>query len=141
VNAMQLRPDDLTSTPSVRRADLDDETVATIEALARSLGLRVIRVDLTGCHDKAGLLDRTARALGFPDGVARQWDAWFDGLVDLHWQPATAGYVILLRRALRMQQTAPEALDTALALLEDAARVWSVRGVTLRAFVDTEGHG
>ncbi|HWJ06685.1 MAG TPA: barstar family protein [Steroidobacteraceae bacterium] len=138
MNAMRLRNDDLKAGPSVRRLALDDEAVAGIETMARTFGLRVIDVDLTGCHDKAGLLDRTARALGFADDVPRQWDAWFDGLIDLHWQPAGGGYAILLRRALRLQQTAPESLDTALALLEDAARVWDSRGVTLRAFVDAE---
>lgn len=138
MNAMRPRNEDLDTSPSVRRLALDDEAVAGIETMARTLGLRVIDVDLAGCHDKAGLLDRTARALGFPDTVPRQWDAWFDGLIELPWQPPGAGYAILLRRALRLQQTAPESLDTALALLEDAARVWGSRGVTLRAFVDAE---
>lgn len=138
MNAMRQRNPDSTTAPTVRRTSLGDDTVATIEADARAVGLRVIDVDLGGCHDKAGLLDRTARALGFPDAVPRQWDAWFDGLIDPDRRPAGAGYVILLRRALRLQQSAPESLDTALALFEDAARVWSSRGVTVRAFVDSE---
>jgi hypothetical protein len=126
---------------SVRRVALSDETVAGIEARARSLGFRVFTVDLGGCHDKTELLERTARELAFPAWFGCNWDAWFDCLTDLSWHPAAPGYVLLLRRALRLQQTAPEALDTALAILEDAARVWGNRGVTLRAFVDLDGEG
>ena len=49
--------------------------------------------------------------------------------------------MLVLRHALGMHRTAPETLDTALAIVEDAARVWADRGVTLRAFVDLEGNG
>lgn len=130
--------DDLRTGPSVRRVALGDDAVAGIEALAASLGLRVIEVDLGTCRDKGDLLDRTSKALAFPAWFGGNWDAWFDCLTDLSWQPPAAGYVLLLRHALRLRQTAPEALDTALAILEDAARVWATRGVTLRAFVDLE---
>jgi Barstar (barnase inhibitor) len=123
---------------SVRRVPLNDERVAGIRALSESLGYTVFDVDLAGCHDKAGLLERMAGALSFPNWFGHNWDAWFDCLTDLGWHPAARGYVLVLRRALRMQQAAPEALDTALAIIEDAARVWSDRGVTLRAFVDAE---
>ena len=130
--------DDLRAGPSVRRAALGDDTVAGIEVLAESLGLRVVDVDLADCRDKGDLLDRTSKALAFPAWFGGNWDAWFDCLTDLSWQPPAAGYVLLLRHALGLQQAAPEALDTALAILEDAARVWATRGVTLRAFVDLE---
>ncbi|MGI9246161.1 MAG: barstar family protein, partial [Steroidobacteraceae bacterium] len=83
-----------------------------------------------------GLLDRAARALAFPDWFGRNWDAWFDCLSDLSGQPQAPGYVLLWRRALNLQQSSPEVLDTALAIVEDAARAWAERGVTLRAFVD-----
>lgn len=118
-------------------ARLTDETVAGVTSLARSLGFLVFEVDLAGCHEKADLLAATARVLAFPAWFGHNWDAWFDCLTDLSWQPPATGYVLLLRRAAQLQQSSPEVLDTALAIVEDAARVWAARGATLRAFVDT----
>jgi hypothetical protein len=127
--------------PSVQRVPLDDGRVAGLRALASSLGFSVFEADLTGCHDKAGLLERLARSLAFPAWFGGNWDAWFDCLTDLGWQAPAPGYVLVLRHALGMHRTAPETLDTALAIVEDAARVWADRGVTLRAFIDLDGNG
>lgn len=126
---------------SVHQAVLGDERVAGLRTLADALGYTVFEADLAGCHDKAGLLDRLARAMAFPDWFGRNWDAWFDCLTDLGWHAPAPGYVLVLRHALGVHRTAPEALDTALAIVEDAARVWADRGVTMRAFVDLEGNG
>ena len=125
----------------VQRVELNDERVAGIRALAAALGYAVFEADLTGCHDKAGLLERLARSMAFPEWFGGNWDAWFDCLSDLGWHAPAAGYVLVVRHALGMHRTAPETLDTALAIVEDAARVWADRGVTLRAFVDLEGNG
>ena len=124
--------------PSVQRLELNDERVAGLRALADSLDFRIFDADLTGCHDKAGLLERLGSAMGFPEWFGGNWDAWFDCLTDLGWHAPARGYVLVVRRALGMHRTAPETLDTALAIVEDAARVWADRGVTLRAFVDLE---
>jgi hypothetical protein len=123
---------------SVQRVALNDERVAGIRILAESLGYTVFEANVTGCHDKAGLLERLARAMSFPGWFGANWDAWFDCLSDLGWHAAAPGYVLVVRGGLGMQRTAPETFDTALAIVEDAARVWADRGVTLRAFVDLE---
>jgi hypothetical protein len=123
---------------SVQFLALNDERVAGLRALAESLGYKVFDADLAGCHDKAGLLERLGRAMAFPDWFGGNWDAWFDCLTDLGWHAPASGYVLVVRRALGMHRTAPETLDTALAIVEDAARVWADRGVILRAFVDLE---
>jgi hypothetical protein len=47
--------------------------------------------------------------------------------------------VLLLRQASGLQQAAPESLDTALAIVEDAALVWAARGRKFVAFVDADG--
>jgi hypothetical protein len=44
--------------------------------------------------------------------------------------------VLILRNAAAMREHAPEALDTALGILEDAAKVWERRGVAMRTFID-----
>jgi hypothetical protein len=124
---------------AVRRLPLSDATVAGIEALAHALDLRVHVVDLAGCETKADLLERAAAALAFPEWFGHNWDAWFDCLTDFSWQPAASGHVLLLRQASGLRQAAPESLDTALAIVEDAALVWAARGTRLVAFVDLDG--
>jgi hypothetical protein len=45
-------------------------------------GQLVVTLDLHGVTDKAGLMDRTARALTLPDWFGRNWDALADSLTD-----------------------------------------------------------
>ncbi|MFD5573350.1 barstar family protein [Streptomyces cadmiisoli] len=42
----------------------------------------VVTLDLEGVMDKAGLMDRCARALALPDWFGRNWDALVDSLSD-----------------------------------------------------------
>jgi len=120
--------------PAVLVMDLTPEAVAAVLRLAASLGLDAVRIDLGGCCDKQAFLARTAAALGFPDWFGANWDALFDCLADLSWRPA-AGYVLILDHAEDMRRHAPEAFDTALAVLADAANAWSDRGRPFRAIV------
>jgi hypothetical protein len=117
---------------------LDEATVARLEAEARAQGFAFVAVDLAGAEDKLELLERTAAALYFPSWFGHNWDAWFDCLTDLAWIERTPGYRVLLRRARGLQQAAPEVLDTALAIAEDAARVWARRGIAFAVYVDLE---
>ena len=117
--------------------DLTPEAVAALLRLAASLGLDAVRVDLGGCRDKQEFLARTAAALGFPDWFGGNWDALFDCLTDLSWRPA-AGYVLILEHAADMRRHAPEALDSALAVLGDAASAWRERGRPFRTIVGCE---
>ncbi|MCS0604515.1 barstar family protein [Streptomyces sp. LP11] len=41
-----------------------------------------VELDLGGVGDKAGLMDRVARALDLPDWFGRNWDALLDSLAD-----------------------------------------------------------
>jgi len=110
---------------------------ATADALLRlaaSLGLDAVRIDLEGCSDKAGLLERVATALGFPEWFGGNWDALYDCLADLGWREA-AGWLLVLENTGDLRRHAPEALDTAVAILGDAAEAWAARGRVFRAFV------
>ncbi|MGV4983472.1 barstar family protein [Streptomyces sp. NPDC001709] len=42
----------------------------------------LVTLDLDGVTDKAGLMDRAARALALPDWFGRNWDALADSLGD-----------------------------------------------------------
>ena len=122
----------------VMTARLSDEDVARLEADALALGHAIFVVDLAGAEDKAALLERTASALHFPSWFGHNWDAWFDCLADMAWIAPTTGYVLLLRRAGGLRRAAPEVLDTAMAVAEDAARFWAARGVSFRMYVDLD---
>lgn len=88
-----------------------------------------IRIDLEGCTGKADLLDRFARALRFPHWFGHNWDALSDCLTDLSWLPAR-GYRLLLSDPRAIRAAAPEALETALEILAEAAAFWSEGGVS-----------
>ena len=119
---------------AVQVIDLTPVAAAALQSLAASLGLDAVRIDLAGCSDKAAFLERTAAALGFPPWFGGNWDAFFDCLVDLSWRPA-AGHVLVLENTAEMRRHAPESLDTAVAILGDAAAAWAGRGRPFRALV------
>ena len=125
----------------VTSARLSDDEVARLEADALAQGHAIFVVDLAGAEDKAELLERTASALRFPRWFGHNWDAWFDCLADLSWIAPATGYMLLLRHAGSLRQAAPEVLDTAMAVAEDAARVWAGRGVSFRVYVDLDTVG
>lgn len=119
---------------AVQLIEMTADAAAALQQLARSLELDAVRIDLAGCEDKSALLERTAAALDFPGWFGGNWDAFFDCLADLSWRPAR-GYVLLFENTADMRRVAPEALDTAVAILTDAADAWAARGVPFRAFL------
>jgi hypothetical protein len=119
----------------VREAVLNDDGARGVESLASALGWPCYVVDLHGCLDKATLLERCAAVLAFPSWFGHNWDAFFDSLIDLPSARRSGGCVLVFRGVAGLRAAAPEALDTALAIVADAAKVWAGRGVTMRAFV------
>ena len=120
----------------VQQQPLNADQVRGIELLAAALGWPCYVVDLQGCLDKATLLERCAETLAFPSWFGHNWDAFFDSLVDLPSARRARGCVLVMRHAADLRSAAPEALDTGLAIVGDAAKVWADRGVTMRTFVD-----
>lgn len=120
----------------VIQAPLNDDRVRGIESLASALNWPCYLVDLAGCVEKPELLQRIADTLLFPSWFGHNWDAFFDCLVDFASARRAKGCVIILRNAAAMREHAPEALDTALGILEDAAKAWQRRNVAMRTFVD-----
>lgn len=123
-----------TATAAVQVIDLTPEAADAVVRLAQSLGLDAARIDLDGCAEKSEFLERTAAALGFPSWFGGNWDAFFDCLADLSWRPAR-GHVLVFENTADMRRHAPEALDTALTILRDAAAAWDERGKAFRAVV------
>lgn len=127
-------PDTWNSAP-VQVIPLTSEAATALCSLAASMGMNALRVDLAGCRDKASLLERVAEALSFPAWFGGNWDAFYACLTDLGWLPGRGGHVLVFERTETLERDAPEALDTAIAILGDAAAAWELRGVPFRAFV------
>lgn len=126
--------------------DLDDfarggawfVTDADLDGLARAAaasGLRVARVSLRQCADKAEALRRIAAALAFPTTFGGNWDALSDCLRDLAWLPAARGTVLLFADAAALRDAAEPAFDTLLEVLDDAATAWKARATPFFAFL------
>ena len=110
------------------------EDLATVEAAVGDAGLLVRRIDLRGCEDKASLLLRLAKALDFPAGLGRNWDALDDALRDLAWLPAS-GYVLLFEQAHELRDRAEADFDTLLDILDEASQSWAADDVPFWAFI------
>ena len=102
---------------------VESRELDSIAALARSEGLRVLRVDLSGCHEKRMLLARLAAQLDFPRSFGRNWDALSDALADLSWKRAE-GYALLLDAADGLRQHSADDFQVLLEILDEVANRW-----------------
>lgn len=135
--SIDLGTNEAAPTAAVQVIDLTPEATDAVVRLAQSLGLDAVRIDLGGCSEKSEFLERTAAALEFPAWFGGNWDAFFDCLADLSWRPAR-GHVLVFENTADMRRHAPEALDTAITILADAAVAWDERGKAFRALIGSE---
>ena len=121
---------------AVREIALSRSDADLLCTVAGERGHSAAVADLAGCHDRDGLLDSIAEALEFPAWSSANWEALFDCLVDLSWLPA-GGHVLVLLNTAELRRDAPEAFDTALSIIREAAALWQKRGGSLRVIVET----
>jgi Barstar (barnase inhibitor) len=93
----------------------------------RKSGFKLVRIELTGVHDKAALLEAVAGGLGFPQWFGGNWDALKDCLTDMSWNVAP-GYVVVLEHSAEFIGYAPGEFATAREVFEGAARYWAEQG-------------
>ncbi|KMS92867.1 MULTISPECIES: barstar family protein [Streptomyces] len=89
-------------------------------------GRIVVALDLDGVTDKAGLMDRAARALSLPDWFGRNWDALADSLSDPSVWPAEAegrGLLVVVRGWEGYATERPQEWETAREVFTQAMRV------------------
>ncbi|KOU74366.1 hypothetical protein ADK57_07535 [Streptomyces sp. MMG1533] len=94
----------------------------------------VVTLDLDGVTDKAGLMDRCARALGLPDWFGRNWDALADSLSDHTVWPEDAverGLLIVVRNWEPYAKALPEEWQIAQEVFSGAADRTQALTVTL----------
>ncbi|MCI3277379.1 barstar family protein [Streptomyces cylindrosporus] len=83
----------------------------------------VVTLDLDGVMDKAGLMDRCARALQLPDWFGRNWDALADSLSDHTVWPEGAverGLCVVVRNWQPYAKARPDEWDVAVDVFGEA---------------------
>ena len=86
--------------------------------------LQGARIDLAGAAGKDALMERVARALGFPQWFGGNWDALEDCLTDLSWSGA-GGHVLLIEGAAQIDG---DERGVFIDILASAAGWWADRG-------------
>jgi len=104
--------------------------------LAGPPGFAVRTIDGRRARTKHGLLNELARALEFPAGSGRNWDAVEEMLADLDWLPAK-GYLFVVTHADELLVENPDEYETFIDIVESVAKEWATpgRGESARAAV------
>jgi len=100
---------------------------AGLRRAARDAGWDFAAVDGRAVASKGELLDGLARALRFPRGFGRNWDALEDFLCDLAWLEG-AGTLVLWSPVDALARKDPAALSSAVNVLRAAATWWRGEG-------------
>jgi hypothetical protein len=103
---------------------------------AKRAGIAWFDVNLARVGSKQEFLVACAKALRFPEGFGRNWDALADCLKDLY-----ADSLLNLRHGDAFCEAAPDAYAIALEIFHDAATYWKERGSVFLAVVDAEPDG
>lgn len=98
--------------------------------------LRVMPLRLTTIRDKNAFLLAFAGAATFPAHFGRNWDAFYDCLLDM--DPGDGGILIVLQNASGFARAEPEEFAAAIDALTDAADYWKEQGKTLAVIVELE---
>lgn len=123
---MGERPTDPAGTAFRRMAEGEDPS--PVEERARSSGWRVLRLDLSGVHDKAGLMEAFASAVPLPDHFGGHWDALEECLSEAEVFAAAAGCLLVLGGFGGMERRLPSEAATLAGLLEDLSAGWAAEG-------------
>ena len=85
---------------------------------------------------KRGVLNELAKALEFPAGSGRNWDALEEMLADLEWLPAK-GYLLVVTSADELLVEDPDDYETFIDIVKTVAKEWAIpqRGESARAAV------
>ncbi len=93
---------------------------ACFQQAATRAGRHCFVLEADGITEKVAFLAAAAAAMRFPAYAARNWDAFEECVNDLSWAPAEA-YLLLIEGGLKLRARAPAVIETAMAILRDAA--------------------
>lgn len=111
--------------------------VGPLRAAARNAGIEWLDLDLAGVAGRAAFLERSAERLHLPGYFGQNWDALHECLLDLA-SGGSPGAVVHWRRGTALAKRAPDAMKTALEILQEAAAAWAATGRTFLVAVDRD---
>lgn len=111
--------------------------IGPLRAAAKRAGCAWLDLDLAGVHDRDAFLRRCAGVFPLPDYFGGNWDALHESLLDLAGS-GVPGFVVHWRRGRELARRAPDALNTALEILREAALYWSSTGRVFLVVVERD---
>jgi RNAse (barnase) inhibitor barstar len=108
-----------------------------LRAAAKRAGIAWYDLDLKGVADRQALLRHCAEVFALPAHFGNNWDALHECMRELAGGGAP-GAIVHWRRGPELARRAPDALATALEILEDAARYWRSTGRVFVIAVDRD---
>jgi hypothetical protein len=108
-----------------------------LRSAAKRAGIPWFDLDLRGVRDRDALLKRCAGVFRLPGYFGSNWDALHEALRDLAAE-GSPGALVHWRNGAELARRAPETVDTALEILQDAAMYWGSTGRTFMIVVDRE---
>jgi hypothetical protein len=109
---------------------------SALEIAARH-SLLVVPIRLAVVRDKNAFLNALAGALEFPAHFGRNWDAFYDCLLELR-HGGGAGTLLVLREVSAFARAEPDEFAVAMDTLADAADYWRDAGKTLLAIAELD---
>lgn len=108
-----------------------------LRAAAKGAGVAWLDLDLAGVADRDAFFRRCAAVFSLPGYFGRNWDALHECMLDFAGR-GVPGAIVHWRRGTELARRAPEAVTTALEILEDAAAYWSSSGRIFLVVVDRD---
>ncbi len=108
-----------------------------LRTAARRAGVAWYDLGLAGVHDREGFLRRCAEVLRLPAYFGGNWDALHECLRDVS-ASGDPGAIVHWRGGAELARRAPEAVATALEILQDAAMYWAATGRMFLIVVDRD---
>ncbi len=108
-----------------------------LRAAAKRAGIEWYDLDLAGVADRDAFFRRCAEVFSLPGYFGHNWDALHECMLDFAGGGAP-GAVVHWRRGMQLARRAPDAVKTALEILQDAAMYWSNSGRVFLVVVDRD---
>ena len=108
-----------------------------LRAAAKRAGVAWLDLDLAGVAGRDAFFRRCADVFSLPAYFGHNWDALHECLLDFAGS-GTPGAVIHWRRGAALAQRAPDVVNTALEILQEAATYWASSGRAFLVVVDRD---
>jgi RNAse (barnase) inhibitor barstar len=108
-----------------------------LRTAAKRAGVAWHDLDLDGVADREALFQRCAAVFSLPGYFGHNWDALHECLLERAGQ-GTPGAVVHWRRGGKLASRAPDVVNTALEILQEASSYWGSSGRVFLVLVDRD---